>query len=95
MRKPTYILFFLSCLLTACNFSIINPDDTEQHNPAVTDTTDDRTPDQKRDISYLFDLDALPVITITVTDKMGVSVASPTIAIPVKPSADDKNKSKE
>lgn len=52
-------------LLASCNvnFIISHPDDPEKK-----DTVDNRTPDQKRDLGYLFDLQALPEITLTLSE---------------------------
>ena len=72
VKQHITLLFLL--LLSACNFNpvIINPDDkkpqTDSIVPHDTDTTDTRTPDQRRDPQYLYDIDAVPEITIIITE---------------------------
>lgn len=65
----------------ACNLIVINPtpdkgensDDANEQDsiivPIPGDDEDNRTPDQKRNLDYLFDIDAVPTITITLTEK--------------------------
>lgn len=49
--------------------SIISADTLHPDEPDLPDLPDPRTPDQRRDLGYLFDLNAIPVITITVTEE--------------------------
>ncbi|MBR1808784.1 MAG: CotH kinase family protein [Paludibacteraceae bacterium] len=75
MQKTLFYISLLSlCLLSACNFNpvIVNPDDKKPPVDSVPsqddDTIDTRTPDQRRDPAYLYDLEAVPEIIITVTE---------------------------
>ena len=72
-HKAKYLFFLLAVLLSSCNLIIINPDDTKQHSDTIPeqkeDSIDTRTPDQRRNPDYLYDLDAVPEIIITITEE--------------------------
>ena len=55
-------------LLGACNMQIVRPDDpTQPSNPTAREDTASLRPDQRRNPAWLYDLEAMPEVTITLT----------------------------
>lgn len=81
MKKHSCLAVVASILFlfAACNpiFPTSDPDEKEQEEQKDDEEKDNekegeddtRTPDQKRDLAYLFDLSAVPQITITLTEE--------------------------
>lgn len=67
-KQIRYIHYLLLLLLTLVGFGCKDRNVPEEEQP-VNDTTDTRTADQKRNPAYLYDITAVPEITITVTEE--------------------------
>ena len=56
-------------LLGACNMQIVRPDDpTQPSNPTEREDTASLRPDQRRNPAWLYDLEAMPEVMITMSE---------------------------
>lgn len=62
---PLLLLIFLS----ACNMVIVRQGNEEDEPTPKNDSVVPQTPDQKRDLNYLFDLEQIPKIELAITEK--------------------------
>ena len=79
MKKKYYLWLIVTAVIFAScdNYQLSEPGDVDDNDsiPALPldsindEEPDNRTPDQKRDLAYLFDLNAIPEITISLTEE--------------------------